>query len=281
MAKLECKDCGDMVDVEARTVTLPFVCKWCTEDSEQGFDFEPKTPLDSYVLRPHSKFVVEFLNIRNGKWFRSGNPNSSGVFDSFLEAQKQADISAKKSRASLKYRVVLETPEPETSEFPSEIQTSESQKSETSTSTTSQSNLDSELIEDLQSQLEEANRNREEWIEKYASLITEIGIKDARIRVLESEAIERNRALEKGLPLLTDYVKLLKGLVGLATTYQFEDNLEGLTFLLESQKKAIAARDEAVKAYKESASFFYKEYRGYEEKYFSEQGKTWWERLWS
>ena len=281
MAKLECKDCGDMVDVETRTVTLPFVCKWCTEDSEQGFDFEPKTPLDSYVLRPHSKFVVEFLNSRNGKWLRSGNSNSSGVFDSFLEAQKQADISAKKSRASLTYRVALETPEPETSEFPSEIQTSESQTSETSTSTTSQSNLDSELIEDLLSQLEEANRNREEWIEKYASLITEIGIKDARIRVLESEAIERNRALEKGLPLLTDYVKLLKDLVGLATTYQFEDNLEGLTFLLESQKKAIAARDEAVKAYKESASFFYKEYRGYEKKYFSEQGKTWWERLWS
>ena len=180
MANIECRDCGDLVDVEARTVTLPFVCKWCTEG------FEPKTPLDSYVLRPHSKFVVEFLNIRNGKWCRSGNPNSSGVFDSFLEAQKQADISAKKSRVYLKYRVVLETPEPETSEFPSEIQTSE-----TPTSITSQSDLDSELIEDLQSQLEEANRNREEWIEKYASLIIEIGIKDARIRVLESEAVRR------------------------------------------------------------------------------------------
>ena len=71
-------------------------------------------------------------------------------------------------------------------------------ETETQTSTSeapSQFDLDSELIEDLQSQLEEANRNREEWIEKYASLITEIGIKDARIRVLESEVIERNRAL--------------------------------------------------------------------------------------
>ena len=33
MANIECNDCGDMVDVEARTVTLPFVCKWCTEVS--------------------------------------------------------------------------------------------------------------------------------------------------------------------------------------------------------------------------------------------------------
>ena len=32
MANIECKDCGDLVDVEARTVTLPFVCKWCEED---------------------------------------------------------------------------------------------------------------------------------------------------------------------------------------------------------------------------------------------------------
>ena len=31
MANIECKDCGDLVDVEARTVTLPFVCKWCEE----------------------------------------------------------------------------------------------------------------------------------------------------------------------------------------------------------------------------------------------------------
>ena len=29
MANIECKDCGDLVDVQARTVTLPFVCKWC------------------------------------------------------------------------------------------------------------------------------------------------------------------------------------------------------------------------------------------------------------
>lgn len=32
MANIECKDCGDLVDVQARTVTLPFVCKWCEED---------------------------------------------------------------------------------------------------------------------------------------------------------------------------------------------------------------------------------------------------------
>ena len=31
MANIECKDCGDLVDVEARTVTLPFVCKRCEE----------------------------------------------------------------------------------------------------------------------------------------------------------------------------------------------------------------------------------------------------------
>ena len=203
MPNIECNDCGDMVDVEARTVTLPFVCKWCTEG------FEPKTPLDSIIDESYEDWCE-----------------------------------------------------------PCETETL------TSTSTPSQFDLDSELIEDLQSQLEEANRNREEWIEKYASLITEIGIKDARIRVLESEAIERNSALEIAQPLLKDYVELLKGLVGLATTYQFEDNLEGLTFLLESQKKAIAARDEAVKELVNSRDY-------YQEKYFSERGKTWRERLWS
>jgi len=37
MANLECRECGDLVDVEARSVVLPFTCKWCQE----GFEAKP------------------------------------------------------------------------------------------------------------------------------------------------------------------------------------------------------------------------------------------------
>jgi endogenous inhibitor of DNA gyrase (YacG/DUF329 family) len=38
--KLECSECQDIVDVEARSVVLPFVCKWCLEDAKK---VEPQT----------------------------------------------------------------------------------------------------------------------------------------------------------------------------------------------------------------------------------------------
>ena len=85
--------------------------------------------------------------------------------------------------------------------------------------------LDTKLIEDLSNQLAEANK--------------QIEIKDARIRVLESN-------LEEGQSLLNDYLGLLQGLVGLAKTYQFEEGLDGLAFALEVRDKGIAVRDEKI-----------------------------------
>jgi hypothetical protein len=74
MANLECKTCGDLVDVEARTVVLPFECKWCVE----GWVYTPGLSLRKLIVQTKGS---------NG-WFRSLNDGICGTFTSFAEAEK-------------------------------------------------------------------------------------------------------------------------------------------------------------------------------------------------
>ena len=148
--------------------------------------------------------------------------------------------------------------------------------------------LDTKLIEDLSNQLAEANK--------------QIEIKDARIRVLETAVIEGQGALEEGQSLLKNYLELLQGLVGLAKTYQFEEDLDGLTFALESREKTIAVlrnlfrktldgattKDVKIKSLENSLDYYkkiynrlYKDFSELETRYIVERDKTWWERLWA
>jgi hypothetical protein len=88
--RIECSKCEDIVDVEARTVVSPFVCKWC----EEGFT--PKS----------QRFIVEFQSPYDGMWDRSSNPDTARTFESIDEAFAAID----KETDGLEYRVVPYTP---------------------------------------------------------------------------------------------------------------------------------------------------------------------------
>ena len=149
MANLECSECGDLVDVEARSVVLPFVCKWCQES------FGP--------------FIVEFTApVFKGEWIRSGNLKTKGVFSTEAEARLAiaTETDGYKYRVAetdgYKYRVV---PAP----WPKPIADQESIPA-----LDEQFELDSALIADLEKQLAEANRNTECWKDHYTALFADI-----------------------------------------------------------------------------------------------------------
>ena len=293
MANIECKDCGDLVDVEARTVTLPFVCKWC----EEGF------------TSTASRYIIQYKGCDG--WIRSNNPDAYGVFDDFSVASAVA-VAETYNGDGLVYRVVpYDTPD-EYSETGGEYPGFDTQEPKSGSGSGSdeichcntcepevepepesegledQFELDTKLIEDLSNQLADANK--------------QIEIKDARIRVLETEVIEGQGALDEGQSLLKNYRELLQGLVGLAKTYQFEEDLDGLTFALESREKTIAVlrnlfrktldgattKDVKIKSLENSLDYYkkiynrlYKDFSELETRYTVERDKTWWERLWS
>ena len=276
MANIECKDCGDLVDVEARTVTLPFVCKWC----EEGFT--STTP----------RYIIQYEGCDG--WIRSENTDACGVFDDFSVASAVAAAETDNGDG-LVYRVVPYGTPDEYSEaggeypgFDTQEPKSESEPESEPEGIEDQFELDTKLIEDLSNQLAEANK--------------QIEIKDARIRVLETEVIEGQGALDEGQSLLKNYRELLQGLVGLAKTYQFEEDLDGLTFALESREKTIAVlrnlfrktldgattKDVKIESLENSLDYYkkiynrlYKDFSELETRYTVERDKTWWERLWS
>ena len=275
MANIECKDCGDLVGVEARTVTLPFVCKWC----EEGFT--STTP----------RYIIQYEGCDG--WIRSKNTDSCGVFDDFSVASAVA--AAETDNSELVYRVVPYGTPDDCSEtgryypgFDTQEPKPEPESEPESEGLEDQFELDTKLIEDLSNQLAEATK--------------QIEIKDARIRVLEMAVIEGQGALEERQSLLKDYLELFWGLVGLAKTYQFEEGLGGLTFALEARDKTIAVlrdlfrksldgattKDVKIKSlenrldyYKKIYNGLYKDFSELETRYTVERDKTWWERLWS
>lgn len=129
MANIECNKCGDMVDVEARTVTLPFVCKWCEED------FHTPKPL----------YIIQYKSPYDMGWFRSENADARGVFDDFSVASAVAAANETDNGDGLVYRVVP-AGAPSESESESESEIPEDRF-----------DLDTKLIEDLSNQLVEAN----------------------------------------------------------------------------------------------------------------------------
>ena len=87
MANIECKDCGDLVDVEARTVTLPFVCKWC----EEGFTYT--TP----------RYIIQYEGCDG--WIRSENTDAvlRDLFRKSLDGATTKDVKIKSLENSLDY----------------------------------------------------------------------------------------------------------------------------------------------------------------------------------
>jgi endogenous inhibitor of DNA gyrase (YacG/DUF329 family) len=97
MANLECRDCGDLVDVEARSIVLPFVCKWCQEGFQASTtDQEPIPALDE-------QFELDSVLIADlEKQLAEANRNTECWKDqctAILTGLKSADIKAKDSEA--------------------------------------------------------------------------------------------------------------------------------------------------------------------------------------
>ena len=70
-AIMNCSACSDLVDVEARSIVLPFVCKWCREgfqatkepkpitDQESTPDLDEQFELDSALIADLEKQLAE------------------------------------------------------------------------------------------------------------------------------------------------------------------------------------------------------------------------------
>ena len=164
-AIMNCSACSDLVDVEARSIVLPFVCKGCLE-SFHGYEYLQVAPPESA-----GPFIVEFTApVFKGEWIRSGNLKTKGVFSTEAEAR----LAIATETDGYKYRVV---PAP----WPKPIADQESIPA-----LDEQFELDSALIADLEKQLAEANRNTECWKDHYTALFADI--LSANIEAKDSEA---------------------------------------------------------------------------------------------
>jgi hypothetical protein len=137
------------VDVEARSIVLPFVCKWCQEGFH-GYEYLKVAPPESA-----GPFIVEFTApVFKGEWMRSGNRKTKGVFSTKAEAR----LAIATETDGFEYRVVpAPVPKPITNQ-------------ESIPALDEQFELDSVLIADLEKQLAEANRNTECWKDHYTAL---------------------------------------------------------------------------------------------------------------
>jgi hypothetical protein len=80
--KIECSKCEDIVDVEARTVVSPFVCKWCEEGftptdhvyaavpdaTDTQFDFDTEIIEDLETRLSDANAVIERLETQVDYW---------------------------------------------------------------------------------------------------------------------------------------------------------------------------------------------------------------------
>ena len=98
MAKIECKDCGDMVDVEARTVTLPFVCKWC-EDGDGRVRSANTNTANTYEL--------VYLVVPEGTPDGCSEPESEGLEGQFyLDTKLIEDLSNQLAKANKRIKLL-------------------------------------------------------------------------------------------------------------------------------------------------------------------------------
>ena len=85
---LECCMCNDLVDVEARTVVLPFTCKWCQE----GF-----TPVPTDTQFDLDTKMIEDLETQ----LRDARDIADGQVDYWRDAYRDLDMVRKGLEADL------------------------------------------------------------------------------------------------------------------------------------------------------------------------------------
>ena len=109
MNRVECANCGEIVEVTGSSVVFPYVCSACLGDDTDYADEEgDNIPCDNAT----TDYIVEARGTFNKSydWFRSQNPGTEGVFDDYSTALKAAE--QERGGGAVEYRVVEYRPEP-------------------------------------------------------------------------------------------------------------------------------------------------------------------------
>ena len=108
MNRVECANCGEIVEVTGSSVVFPYVCSACLGDDTDYADEEgdniPRDATTDYIIEARGTFNKSY------DWFRSQNPGTEGVFDDYSTALKAAE--QERGGGAVEYRVVEYRPEP-------------------------------------------------------------------------------------------------------------------------------------------------------------------------
>ena len=110
MNRVECANCGEIVEVTGSSVVFPYVCSACLGDDTDYADEEgDNIPCDDattyYIVEARSKSRKRFDD-----WFRSENARTKGIFDDYSTALEAAE--REQNGSSIEYRIVEYRPEP-------------------------------------------------------------------------------------------------------------------------------------------------------------------------
>ena len=168
MNRVECANCGEIVEVTGSSVVFPYVCSACLGDDTDYADEEgDDIPCDAttyYIIEARSKSSKRFDD-----WFRSENDNTKGIFDDYSTALEAAE--REQDGSSIEYRVVEYRPEPTPCDAPynsgvpcqSALDSVQADvydiQDAHNADVLDQFDEDTKLIDDLRLQLEQANLN--------------------------------------------------------------------------------------------------------------------------
>ncbi len=164
MNRVECANCGEIVEVTGSSVVFPYVCSACLGDDTDYADEEgDDIPCDATTY-----YIVEARS-KSSNWFRSQNARTKGIFDDYSTALEAAE--REQDGSSTEYRVVEYRPEPTPCDAPynsgvpcqSALDSVQADvydiQDAHNADVLDQFNEDTKLIDDLRLQLEQANLN--------------------------------------------------------------------------------------------------------------------------
>ena len=183
MNRVECANCGEIVEVTGSSVVFPYVCSACLGDDTDYADEEgDNMPCDAaphFIIEARCKFNKSY------DWFRSQNPDTDGIFDDYSTALEAAE--REQDGSTVEYRVVEYSPEltpcdvPYNSGVPCQSALDSVQadvydiQDDHNADVLDQFDEDTKLIDDLRLQLEQANLNIQIQGEIIADLENTVG----------------------------------------------------------------------------------------------------------
>ena len=201
MNRVECANCGEIVEVTGSSVVFPYVCSACLGDDtdyadEEGDDL-PCDAAPHFIIEARCKFNKSY------DWFRSQNPDTDGIFDDYSTALEAAE--REQDGSTVEYRVVEYRREPTPGDVPynrvkvtgtftgvpcqsalDSVQADVYDQYAHNSDILDQFNTDTEIINDLREQLDGAHAAN-------ARLTEEIEFCDKRVRAYQQSMAETDK----------------------------------------------------------------------------------------